>query len=250
MVPHELLEIFPGLLQLQAQHNGLLRPIACLQQVICLEYPFVASVWKAFEHSTCVEIPDRRPRHDVQPQRSKDAEVNCCVRLFHEAVLLCARADATPECERAEKPLHDELACEGQNDHIEGHEFEVIDTFAVESSRIRLRVGVVGYKGVIRGKRVGEEDGAVEGIARIWPDGVKGKDGHGQDKRIEPRMMEGVIYPSPDPASDLRIGFSSFRMRAGNFGLGIALRGKSQPNASAVSGEDLRAIEEGRQKSG
>lgn len=65
MMSHQLLEIFPGLLELQTEHDRLLRPIARLQEIISLEDALVAPVREAFKHPRRVEIPHRRPAHHV-----------------------------------------------------------------------------------------------------------------------------------------------------------------------------------------
>ena len=67
MMADQLFEILPWLLQQQAQHDGLLRPIAGLQQIIRFEQAFVRAMREPFKHAHGVEIPHGRPRHDIQP---------------------------------------------------------------------------------------------------------------------------------------------------------------------------------------
>ena len=57
-------------------------------------------------------------------------------------------------------------------------------------------VGVGGNKGVVGRKRVGEEDGAVEGIGRIRSEGVGREHGEEDDERVDPCVSEGEVFPS------------------------------------------------------
>lgn len=135
MMPHQLLEILPRLLEQHTQHNRLLRPIRRLQQVISLEQPLVASMRVCLEHSRRAEIPHWSARHHVQAKRAKDREVQRCVDLFHMPVLHPSGAHSAPDGVFAEDaPLHHELAREGQNHDVEAHEEEVPRAFAVEGS--------------------------------------------------------------------------------------------------------------------
>lgn len=65
MMADKLFEILPRLLQQQAEHEGLLRPIASLQQIIRFEQTLVRTMREPFKHAHRVEIPHRRPRHDI-----------------------------------------------------------------------------------------------------------------------------------------------------------------------------------------
>ena len=138
MMRHQLLEILPRLLQLQTQHNRLLRPITRLQEIIRFEGPLVAPMREPLEHTRRVEVPHRCPRHHVQPQWAEDGKVDGRVGLFHEAVLLRPAADVPGSCQRAQAALHDELAGKGQHDDVEAHEGEVPRPLAV--------VGLVGFR--------------------------------------------------------------------------------------------------------
>ena len=138
MVSDQLFEIFPRLFQQQAQNNRLLRPVTRLQEIVRFESPFVTPMRKPFEHARRVEIPHRRPGHHVEPQWTKDSEIDCRVGLFHEAVLLCPTAYVPVSCQWAEVALHNEFAGEGQNDNVETHEGEIQRTLAV--------IGSVGFR--------------------------------------------------------------------------------------------------------
>lgn len=135
MMPNQLLEIFPRLLELQRQYNELLCPVRRLQKVVCLERPLMLPVGKALKHAVGIEVPDGRAVHHVYTKRAKDGKVQSRVRLFHEAALLCARLDAALYSERADHALHQEFAREAQDDGIEGHEGKVIAALAIFGGR-------------------------------------------------------------------------------------------------------------------
>jgi len=65
VMSNQLLEVFSRFLQLQHQNDHLLCPVARLEQVVCFEVPFQCFVWVSLKHAGRVEIPDRRPTHDV-----------------------------------------------------------------------------------------------------------------------------------------------------------------------------------------
>ena len=67
VVSDQFLEILPRLFQLQTQDNGLLRPVAGLKEIIRFEHRFVAPVREILIHAYSTEIPDRCPRHHIQP---------------------------------------------------------------------------------------------------------------------------------------------------------------------------------------
>lgn len=71
MVGHQFFKVLPRLLQLQQQHDRLLRPVAGLQQIVCLEEAVVALVREAFVHAVRAKVPHRRPAHHVHPVRSE-----------------------------------------------------------------------------------------------------------------------------------------------------------------------------------
>ena len=131
MVQHQLFIILPRRLQLQQQHQPLLQPIRRLQQIIRLKPRVVRPVREPLVHAGDIEIPDRRAAHDVQPQGPEEEEVHGGVELLHEAVLLRALADAAGDCYRADEALHEELAREGEDDGVEGHEGEVFGPLAI-----------------------------------------------------------------------------------------------------------------------
>lgn len=62
---HKLFEVLSRLLQLEHEHNGLLGPVAGLQQVVGLEHGLVAPVGEILKHANGIKIPDRRPVHDI-----------------------------------------------------------------------------------------------------------------------------------------------------------------------------------------
>lgn len=88
MMPHQLPEIFPGLLEHQTQYQSLLGPVSCLQQIVGLEDRLVGAIGKGLVHARRVEIPDRRAVHHVQTEGTEDAKIDSGVRLFQKAVLL------------------------------------------------------------------------------------------------------------------------------------------------------------------
>jgi hypothetical protein len=94
MVQYQLLEILARLLQLQHQHNSLLRPVCCLQQVISLEVRLVSAVREPLVHASRVEVPDGCARHDPQSERSKDGKVHGGVCLLHKASLFSTAFDS------------------------------------------------------------------------------------------------------------------------------------------------------------
>ena len=79
---------------------------------------------------------------------------------------------------------------------------------------------------MIRGKPVGKEEGAVEGILGGWIKSIECKDDADDDERIRPSVSKGKVFP----AAIVRSGFSSFRVQSGGFAVGGALSG------SGVSG--------------
>lgn len=139
----QFLEVSPRLLEHQAEHNGLLTPVASLQQVVCLEEGVVGAVREGLVHADGVEIPDWRAVHDPQAVGTEYGKVQGGIRLFHEAVLLRTCPQSEPVGKWAEDELHNELAGEGQNDNVERKECKVLPSFAImnRSSRVRTDVG-------------------------------------------------------------------------------------------------------------
>lgn len=131
VMAHELLEIFPRLLQSQGQYDGLLCPIAGFQEIIGLEDPLVRPVWKSFEHAGGIEVPDWRPAHYVETEWAEDGKIHGCVDLFHEAVLLGSRMDAAADCNWTDETLHEELPGKSKNNDIETDKGKVLGPFAV-----------------------------------------------------------------------------------------------------------------------
>lgn len=138
VVKDQLLEIFPGLFEHENKNDTLLGPIACLKKVVGLEECIVFFMWKAFEHSGSIEIPERTPRHDIQTKGAKNSEVHGGVDLFHESGLFRSILDTALNGYRPNESLHEELAGEAEDDGVEGHECDVLLAFAVHdwSSRI------------------------------------------------------------------------------------------------------------------
>ncbi|KAB8360713.1 hypothetical protein FH972_024449 [Carpinus fangiana] len=155
----QLFEVFARRFLLQEQYNGLLAPVAGLQEIIGLEQGFVGAVREAQEHGVGVEIPHWATIHDVKTVRTQDAKVDCRVELLHEARLLCARLDAEVDGERLDETLHEELAREGEDD--------------------------------------GDEDGGVEGILSSGVDVVRGKNNENNDERIKPGSKRGRTGVTP-----------------------------------------------------
>lgn len=79
---------------------------------------------------------------------------------------------------------------------------------------------------MIRGKPVGKEEGAVEGILGSWVQSIECKDDTDDDERIRPSVSKGEVFP----AAVVRSGSSSFGVQSGGFAVGGALSG------SGVSG--------------
>ena len=89
------------------------------------------AVRESLIHAGRVEVPDRRPAHDIQPEGSEDAEVDGGVELFHEPALLPSTSDPESDCQGSYHALHQELSREGEHDGVEGHEGEVLRPFTV-----------------------------------------------------------------------------------------------------------------------
>lgn len=132
MVAHQLIEILPRLFQLQDHHNSLLCPKAGLEQIVRFEQALVLSMWKIFEHSRGVEVPDRRSRHNVETVWYEDAQIHGGVHLFHETSHFPAATDAAVQPPRVDETLHEKLTGEGQDDSVESNESEIFPALAVQ----------------------------------------------------------------------------------------------------------------------
>lgn len=200
VVSNQLFKVLPGLLQLQQQDNGLLGPVRRFQQVVRLEIRLVLSVREPLEHGRGVEVPDIRPAHDVQTERAEDRKVHGRVDLFHEASDLGLGADPAVDRPRADDPLHQEFAREGQEDGVEGDEGEVLLALAIHDRLTR----------VARFATVRQEDGAMHRIGRGRVDGIRGQD-HQQDHQ---RRQPCVLQRKVDPASEQGTRFAPFGWRS------------------------------------
>lgn len=179
VMQNELFEILSGLLQHEQQHDGLLCPITCLQQIVSLEDSFVAAVREAFKHGICVEVPDGRAAHNVQAKGTEDGKVDGRVELLHESSLLCFSSDAQMNGEGTDHALHEEFASEAQNNGVEG-----------DKSKICLALAILSWFASRSVEGVCEEDAIVEGVRGGWVDSVEGQDQEHEDQGIEPGVSE------------------------------------------------------------
>lgn len=131
MMSDQLFEVFSRFLQLQHQNNRLLRPVARLDQIVCFEEPFQRFMRVCLKHASRVEVPDRRPSHDIQSKWTEDGKVHGRIDLFHEARLFRPSSDPTGNCHWADEALHEKLAGEGEDDDIEGHKGEIATSLAI-----------------------------------------------------------------------------------------------------------------------
>lgn len=131
MVSHKLLEILPRLFQHQEENNGLLRPVAGLEEVIGLEQAVVLSVRVPFKHGRRIEVPDIRPAHHVQTKRSEDSEVHRSIYLLHEPGCFPLGRDPTVHGERTNHPLHNDLARKGEHNGVKRDESNVLWTLPI-----------------------------------------------------------------------------------------------------------------------
>ena len=152
------------------------------------------SVWVALIHARGVEVPDRRPAHDVDAQRPGDAEVDGGVELLHESALFPTPADAAFDRDGPDHALHEEFASEGEDDGVEGDEGEVFGPFAILGHV--ADVGGEGGSFVEGWVGVGEEDGGVEGVVLAGGDEVGSKEDGGEDERGEPGVLECDSFPA------------------------------------------------------
>jgi len=75
---------------------------------------------------------------------------------------------------------------------------------------------MVGYKWVVGGDGVGEDDSAVERIGGSRIDGIAGDDEYYEDERVDPCVVKGEGFP----ASEEAFCFSSFGEGPERFGWG------------------------------
>jgi hypothetical protein len=138
MMRNELFEILSRLFLRKQKHNHLLRPVRRLEQVVALDLSQMRLMREILIHAVRVEVPDRRLLHDVQPERAQKAEVDSCIRLFHEPCLLPPRAHPCLDCERSQYSLHGEFARKCQDNSIECYEGKVACSFAILDSGVSL----------------------------------------------------------------------------------------------------------------
>jgi hypothetical protein len=131
VVQNQLFEILARLLQLQHQHDSLLRPVCRLQQVVGLEVRLVGAVREALVHASRVEVPDGCARHDPESERSENSKVHGCICLLHEASLFSTALDSSADGQGQDQALHAELAGEGEDNGVESDEREVLFALAV-----------------------------------------------------------------------------------------------------------------------
>lgn len=193
VVTDKLLEILPGLLQLQHQHDGLLCPVTRLEQVKGLEKRFMLPVGKTFEHGRRIEIPNVRPVHHIETKRSEDTKVDRGIHLLHETCSLAFTANSTPTCQRTDHALHQELASERQNNCVEGHKSDVLGTFSVHD----------GATGCLRRSRIGQENSAVHGVGLGWVDQVQRQEDNQYEKGKEPCVLQAYILRATEQRSIL-----------------------------------------------
>lgn len=188
VVAHEFLEVLARLLEHQHQHNGLLRPVARLEQVVRLDDGLVGSVREALVHADRVEVPHGRARHDPDAERAVETKVQRRVRLLHEARLLRPLFDAIANRQRAKKPLHAELAREGQHYHVEAHKGKVACSLAIVRRAMRVGAHSCWYERIARIKRVREEQARGYGVRRVRVYEVQRCNEEGEQQRAEPRV--------------------------------------------------------------
>ena len=154
VVANQFLEVLAGLLELQEQHDRLLGPVACLEEVVSFEEALVLPMGESLEHGGCVEVPDGGALHHEQTEWSEYSKVDGCVHLLHEPRGLSLSTDTTPNSEWTNHLLHDKLARERQHNGVEGHESDILLSLSVHD----------WATGCLWGLRVREEDGAVHGV--------------------------------------------------------------------------------------
>jgi len=79
----------------------------------------------------CIEVPDWRMVHDIQPIRPKNGVIHRGIGLFHKPSDLALLVDTAPNSNGANDSLHDELAGESEEYRIEEYEEHVLLAFTV-----------------------------------------------------------------------------------------------------------------------
>lgn len=184
VVAHELLEVLARLLHAQQQHDGLLRPVSGLEEVVELEDALERLVREALVEAARVKVPHGRPAHDVHARRPQHAKVDGRVHLLHVAGLLAARLEPGAPRHGPQDLLHDELARKGQDDRVKGDKGNVPQPLSV----VRRLVD--------RGRRqlVREEDEVVDRVALARVERVQRQEDDQDEGRQRPRVLEGKVF--------------------------------------------------------
>lgn len=131
VVAHKLLEVLPGRFHAEDEYDGLLRPVGGLKKVVEFEAVFVGLVWEPLVHSRGIKIPHWCLAHNVHAPWAAESEIDGGVHLFHEAGLFALGLDTSVTGQGLQQLLHDELAGEGQDDDVEGHEGDIPGPLAI-----------------------------------------------------------------------------------------------------------------------
>lgn len=158
----------------------------------------MGSVGKSFKHADCIEVPNRRPTHDIQAKGTRDAKIEGSIELLHEARLLLSVFDPCLQSEWAEKLLHYKLAGEGQYHDIEGDKGEITSALAIHDRSSRETIAGALW--------VGKEERAVEWVARTRVEAIQREDDEHQYEWIDPCILEREALP----ASKESLGLAPF----------------------------------------
>lgn len=131
MMGDQFLKVLPWLLLSEKEHNHLLRPVRCLEEVVRLDLREVCLVRETLVHALGVEIPNRRLSHDVQSQGTQDAKVKSCVSLFHEACLFTPCLHARFDRKGPQNQLHHEFARERENNGVEPDKYQIRESLVI-----------------------------------------------------------------------------------------------------------------------
>lgn len=210
VMPNKLLEVLSGLLQLQQQDNRLLGPIACLEQVKCLEERLMLSMRETFKHGSRVEVPDVGPAHDIEAKRTKNAKVDRRVHLLHEPCRLAFTTNTAPNRERPDQALHQEFTRERQNNRVKRDKRNILGAFSVHSRTARG----------LRGLRIRQENSAVHRVGFRRVDQVQRKQENQDHQRQEPCVLQASIFDATGQRAVLaafgRLGLFRGSTRLGN----------------------------------
>lgn len=210
VVAHELPEVFSWLLHAEHQDNGLLSPVGGLEEVIKFEAGLVGAVGESLVHAAGIVIPDGGAAHDVDAGGTEEGKVDGRVRLFHETGLLGTGTNARATGQGLEELLHDELACEGEDDGVEGDEGDVVDALAIVDGRARGRgQGVVGawFDGI------GEENKFVDRVPFGRIEGIKeAEDGQEDGREYIGALNHGLANAGKEAASAAAFGDTLVRI--------------------------------------